>query len=70
MGEQIGEALKGYNCDEVMVEQIVLEADKNHDGEIDYQEFVEMMRDRDDLKNAAGGLKGMFVDMEALQDPT
>mmetsp|Transcript_2730 Transcript_2730/g.12183 ORF Transcript_2730/g.12183 Transcript_2730/m.12183 type:complete len:481 (-) Transcript_2730:3040-4482(-) len=57
---EIKEALKNFNCDNQMFEQIMAEADKNKDGVIDYDEFEEMMQKREDLHVAADELKGLL----------
>jgi len=43
--DELEEALKKYDMgDEATIKEIIAEVDTDHDGRIDYQEFVAMMK--------------------------
>mmetsp|Transcript_5432 Transcript_5432/g.9579 ORF Transcript_5432/g.9579 Transcript_5432/m.9579 type:complete len:530 (-) Transcript_5432:182-1771(-) len=61
-------ALKDCNVDLEKAKEIVKEADTNHDGLIDYDEFYAMMMKQDDFKQADNARKKRLPTAQALQE--
>eukprot|EP00270_Netrium_digitus_P016826 TRINITY_DN6091_c0_g1_i1.p1 TRINITY_DN6091_c0_g1~~TRINITY_DN6091_c0_g1_i1.p1 ORF type:complete len:511 (-),score=134.74 TRINITY_DN6091_c0_g1_i1:229-1761(-) len=58
--EELQQACKDLKVDEKEIEQMMEEVDTNHDGRIDYSEFVVMMRSKDGGANRRDVIEGLY----------